>query len=86
MKMVKIFTSDTCPRCPQAKELGARLKGEGIEVRFYDVGAADGLAEAAFNRVLATPSILVVDGESETVIRDWRGVLPTKDEVLHALG
>ena len=86
MKMVKIFTSDTCPKCRQAKKLGACLKGEGIEVRFYDVGTADGLAEAALNRVLATPSILVVDGESETVIRDWRGVLPPEDEVLHALG
>jgi glutaredoxin len=84
--MVKIFTSDKCPRCPQAKELGARLVDKGFVVQLHDVDTADGLVEATLNRVLGTPSILVVDGESETVIRDWRGVLPSEDEVLHALG
>jgi glutaredoxin len=86
MKMVKIFTSDTCPKCPQAKELSRKLEDESFAVQLYDVGTADGLAEAALNRVLATPSILVVDAETETVIRDWRGILPPEGEVLHALG
>ena len=85
MKTVKIFISESCPRCPGAKELGARLKRKGVDVYSYDVGTADGLAEAALNRVFATPSILIVDAESETVIQDWRGVAPAEGEVLHAL-
>jgi glutaredoxin len=86
MKMVKIFTSNKCPKCPQAKQLGMRLTEKRFAVQFHDVDTAAGLAEAALNGVLATPSILVMDGESEAVIRDWRGVLPAEGEVLHALG
>jgi hypothetical protein len=53
-------------------------------VTSYDVGTAEGLAEAAFHRALATPAILIV--EEEVVIAAWRGVVPDEDEVLHGLG
>ena len=84
MKKVLIFTSNTCPRCSTAKELGARLEQGGVLVTSYDVGTAEGLAEAAFYHVLATPAILII--EQETVIAAWRGVVPEEDEVLHGLG
>jgi glutaredoxin len=83
MKKVLIFTSNTCPRCPAAKDLAARLERRGISVTSYDVGTAEGLAEAAFHRVLAAPAILII--EEETVIAAWRGVVPDEDEVLHDL-
>jgi len=53
-------------------------------VTSYDVGTAEGLAEATFLRVLATPTILIT--EEETVIAAWRGIVPDEDEVLHGLG
>jgi len=85
MKTVKMFISEKCPGCPGAQRLGARLKSEGFDVHAYDVGTVDGLAEAALNRVFATPSILIVDAESETLMHEWRGTTPGADEVLHAL-
>jgi glutaredoxin len=84
MKKVLIFTSNTCPRCPEAKDLGARLEQRGVLVTAHDVGTAEGLAEAAFYHVLATPAILII--QQETVIAAWRGIVPDEDEVLHGLG
>ena len=84
MKTVMIFTTSSCPRCPGAKDLGSRLERKGIPVTWYDVGTAEGLAEATFHRVLATPTFLIV--EEEVVITAWRGVVPNEDEVLHGLG
>jgi glutaredoxin len=83
MKTVTIFTRDSCPRCPGAKDLGARLQRRDVPVTYYDVATAEGLAEATFLRVLATPAILIV--EEERVIAAWRGVVPDENEVLHGL-
>ncbi len=83
MKTVTIFTSDSCPRCPGAKDLGARLQRRDVPVTYYDVATAEGLAEATFLRVLATPAILIV--EEEAVVATWRGIVPNVDEVLHDL-
>ena len=85
MKKVLIFTSNNCPRCPAAKNLAARLAHRGVPVASCDVGTAEGLAEAALHRVLATPAILIIE-EGETVIAAWRGVVPDENEVLHGLG
>ena len=84
MKKIMMFTSEICPRCPGAKDLGARLEQRGVLVTAHDVGTAEGLAEAAFYHVLATPAILII--QQETVIAAWRGIVPDEDEVLHGLG
>lgn len=77
---VKLFIKDDCPKCPAAKHACADV--DGVEV--YDVGDIDGLAEAAFHGVLATPTILVVDaGGSE--IAAWRGEAPQRRELLAAI-
>lgn len=85
MKLAKVFISDNCPKCPQAKKFAELLKEKGFPVQLYDTGTADGLAEAVFHGALATPSILVVDEESEDVVRGWRGVLPGEKDVIRAL-
>ncbi len=72
-----------CPRCPAAKDLGVRLSERGVLVTAHDVDTAEGLAEAAFYRVLTTPAVLIIEGE--TVLAMWRGDLPAEDEVLHEL-
>lgn len=80
MGRVKIFTKKDCPRCPQAKAVGEFLKGRGVQVEYFDLDTADGLAEAAFYNVQATPTILVEDTE-EKVIAIWAGSVPQLKEV-----
>jgi len=80
MKQIKIFTKNECSKCPAAKEVGGRLQEEGAEVTYYDLETPDGLAEAAFYSVLATPTIIVED-EHDTIIAGWRGSVPDFPEI-----
>lgn len=70
---IKLFVKDDCPRCPAAKNAC-----EGIEgVQVYDVGDIDGLAEASFYGILATPSVLVLDSDGRELV-SWRGAVPDR--------
>jgi hypothetical protein len=80
MGLIKIFTKAKCPKCPVVKEMGKELKREGLPVHNYDLDTIDGLAEASFYSILATPSIVIEDDEEREVI-SWRGVVPTLQEV-----
>lgn len=70
---VKLFVKDNCPRCPEAKRACDGL--DGLEV--YNVGEMEGLAEAAFHNVLATPTVLVVDADGNE-LASWRGESPDR--------
>jgi len=70
---VKLFVKDDCPRCPAAKQALDGLDG----VLVYNVDEIDGLAEASFYSILATPSALVVDADGNE-IESWRGVVPDR--------
>lgn len=70
---VKLFIKDDCPRCPAAKRVCEGLD----EVEVYNVTSVDGLAEAAYYGVLATPTILVVDALGSE-IASWRGEAPDR--------
>lgn len=85
MTTVKIFTKKQCPRCPQAKQLGSELEQDGYRVVYYDVETADGLAEATFFGVQATPTIIVED-EGENVLAEFRGQVPARAELLKLIG
>ena len=80
MGSVKIFTKTQCPKCPAVKEIGKKLKREGVPVFHYDMDTPDGLAEASFYSILSTPS-LVVENEEEREVISWRGRVPTLEEV-----
>ncbi len=80
MGSIKIFTKAKCPKCPAVKEIGAKLKKEGVPVLHYDLDTTDGLAEASFYSILSTPS-LVIEDEQEREVISWRGVVPTLQEV-----
>jgi len=68
---VKLFVKEDCPRCPAAKRAC-----EGVQnVQVYDVTSIDGLAEASFYNVLATPSVLVLDSSGKEIAA-WRGEAP----------
>lgn len=76
---VKLFVKQDCPRCPEAK-----YACEGLDVEVYDLSEVDGLAEAAFHSVLATPTVLVVDS-SGSEIAAWRGQAPQRSALRAAV-
>lgn len=73
---VKLFVKDNCPRCPAAKRVCEGL--EPLEV--YNIDEIDGLAEAAFYSVLATPSVVVTDA-SGSEVASWRGEVPDRTKI-----
>ncbi|MBD3299954.1 MAG: thioredoxin family protein [Candidatus Moranbacteria bacterium] len=78
---LKVFTKNDCPNCPPAKELAQKIENEGkIEVELFNTDEADGLAEAQFYAVLATPSLILCD-KNEDEVEAWRGEVPTREEV-----
>jgi len=80
---VKIFWQDKCPNCPAAKKVGKELEEKGISVEYCDIQSIDGMSEALFYNILASPSIVVSDGNGE--IASWRGNVPTAKEILGAI-
>jgi thiol-disulfide isomerase/thioredoxin len=84
MGVVKIFYKDDCPKCPLAKQLGSQLEERNVNVLTYNVGTADGLAEASFYSVMSLPTVLVEDA-LENGVGEWRGDVPRVEEVLTAV-
>ncbi len=80
MGAIKIFIKKQCPKCPAAKDMGVQLKTRGMRVIDYDLETIEGLAEAAFYGVMATPTIIVEDGE-DNELAAWRGTVPTPQEI-----
>ena len=80
---LKVFTQKKCPKCPLAKKLAEELQQEGrLEVEFYDVEEREGLAEAQFYSILATPTLILChDNEEESEKKSWRGEVPSKEEI-----
>ena len=84
MGVVKIFYKDDCPKCPLAKQLRDNLKEKNVQVLDYNVGTADGLAEASFYSVMSLPTVVVEDA-MENGLGEWRGDVPRMEEVLTAV-
>lgn len=84
--ILKVFTQPNCPKCPPAKKLvhDLRLANNDLRVEQFDVSTVDGLAEASFYSVMATPS-LVLCNESGKEIAGWRGKTPVLGELLNKL-
>jgi hypothetical protein len=55
-------------------------KGGEMGAVKIDLGTIEGLAEAAFYGVMATPTIIVEDGEDNELVA-WRGTVPTPQEI-----
>ncbi len=73
---LKVFVQDNCNKCPAAKELVQDLP----KVEYWDIGQADGLAEAAFYNVFCTPSLLVVD-DAGMEMQAWRCDVPSRKDL-----
>jgi len=72
--VIKIFWQPECPKCSQAKELGEKLKKDGLEVELFNVKDVDGLSESLFYDVLSTPSVVIVDNDEKKAA--WYGEVP----------
>ncbi len=82
--ILKIFVRPNCPNCPPAKKLGEEIEKSGnpkIKVEWYNSETVDGMAEAAFYQVMATPTLLLLNDE-EKIIGEWRGKAPVESAIL----
>ena len=66
------------------KQLRDRLLERDVKVVTYNVGTADGLAEASFYSVMSLPTVFVED-TMENGIGEWRGDVPKIEEVLNVI-
>lgn len=78
---LKVFTKENCPNCPAAKKVAEVVEDEGkLQVEYFNVDDPDGLAEAQFFSVLATPTIVLTD-DTDKEVASWRGAAPEKKEI-----
>lgn len=79
---LKLFWQENCPNCPDAKTLVNRLKD--INTELFDINSVDGMAEAAFHAIMATPSIVLVSDKDEELY-GWRSNMPDETELLDSI-
>ncbi|NHJ49506.1 MAG: thioredoxin family protein [Asgard group archaeon] len=77
---LKIFTKADCPNCPTAKKIGQELEKKGAKIEWFDMDIEDGLSEAVYYDVLATPSMIITD-EDDNEIKAWRGEVPLINDI-----
>jgi ribonucleoside-triphosphate reductase len=63
-----VFTRKACPNCPP---VAAWLGDAGLPALFIDVDGEDGLALARRHSVMATPTVLGLDGEGREAFRAY---------------
>jgi glutaredoxin len=81
--VLKVFTQPNCPKCPAAKKLIKELRSNNKELRIeeFNVSTVDGLAEASFYSVMATPGLVLCDDKDKTTC-SWLGEVPSLKEIL----
>jgi thioredoxin-related protein len=84
--ILKLFTQSNCGRCPAAKGVVKKFKVQSskCKVEEYDTTMVDGMAEASFYTVMATPTILLCDDKGK-IIKDWRGEAPSPSAIRAAI-
>ena len=75
---LKVFTQPNCPNCPPAKEFAKKFKSK-MEVEYWNITTAEGLAEAAMFNIMGTPSLVLTD-DDDNELEVWRGEAPTEKE------
>ena len=80
MNSIKFFWKQDCPKCPAAKQIFDGLKKWGFRAVEYNMETAEGLAEGTYHSVLSTPTLLVIDEEDREILQ-WRGDIPTLEEI-----
>lgn len=78
-----LFSTETCSRCPQVRRMLHALASERGAIDVHDVDLTHRPDLAAENRVLSTPTALLVDANARIVAR-FVGV-PRRDDISAAL-
>lgn len=63
-----VFTRKACPNCPPVADF---IRRRGLSAIFVDVDGEDGLALARRHSILATPTVLGLDGEGRESFRAY---------------
>jgi len=63
-----VFTRKACPNCPPVADF---IRRRGLSAIFVDVDGVDGLALARRHSILATPTVLGLDGEGRESFRAY---------------
>lgn len=71
---IKFFWKEDCPKCPAAKDSISSLK----KVEYYNLNEPDGLAEAAFYSIMATPSVVISNSDGSELVT-FRGEVPPSE-------
>jgi len=79
---VLVFTKGDGPEMRDAKERGAELEEERLEVEYYDTESPDGVSKAELYDIYSTPSF-VVSRDDGSMVQIWRGSVPPKSDVEH---
>jgi hypothetical protein len=79
--ILKVFTQPSCPKCPAAKKIVAQVEDK-FKIEQYDIKTEDGLTEALEYDVMATPSMVIIDSSKNKVLAEWRGQVPTVEELI----
>lgn len=78
-----LFSTDTCSRCPQVRRMLRELASERGAIDVHDVDLTNRPDLASENRVLSTPTTLLVGPDARVVAR-FVGV-PRRDDIIAAL-
>jgi len=83
-KHIFFFYSDNCPKCPPAHKLVDMIEKKiNIAVFRFNTNEPVGLAEASFNSVMSTPTIIIFNGAKE--IKRYTGDMPEYEEIIKVL-
>jgi len=78
---IKLFTQENCPKCPLAKDIVEAFAGKSHAIcESFDITEVEGMVEANFHGVMATPTTLIVD-DSDSEIFSWRGEAPDANKM-----
>ncbi|WP_313480742.1 thioredoxin family protein [Microbacterium sp.] len=78
-----LFSTETCARCPQVRRMLHDVLAERDAIDVHDVDLTRRADLAAENRILSTPTTLLVDAQARVVAR-FVGV-PRRDDIISAL-
>lgn len=68
--LILLFTTVSCPNCPQAKRL---LKERNISFLEIDAGTPEGLALARKHHIASVPTVIVVEDQDKALIAQFSG-------------
>ncbi len=85
---LKIFGKETCSACQSAKQkisffLAHWNCQDKIEVIYYNLDTAEGLAEGAFYDVGKIPAVILE--KDNKIIKRWDGTVPLSEELKQSL-